>query len=291
MLKIENISKTLGDTKVLENCSLEVQKGSVLGLIGPNGAGKSTFLRCISDVYKCDSGVIQFNDLIISNNEILKQDILLLSDDPYYSQNKTISDMKEFYSIFYPSFDEDVYKKYLNIFGLDERKSMKNFSKGMKRQAFIIFALAISPKLLLLDEAFDGLDPYMRLVFKRAISEHLSSKDMTIIISSHNLRELEDICDCFALLDNHTITSQGDINETKEYIHKVQLVFNEEKQLDDFKEFDCMNISISKRIVTMIVKGYEDDIIEKIHKLNPLIYDILDISLEEIFLYTIEHDL
>ena len=288
MLRIDNISKSLGDTKVLQHCNLTIPKGSVLGLIGPNGAGKSTLLRCISDVYQCDEGHILLNNEIISENPLLKQNILLLSDDPYYSQNKSIYDIKQFYQVFYPSFDEEVYSHYLKVFGLDERKSMKTFSKGMKRQAFIIFALAISPQLLLLDEAFDGLDPLMRLVFKRAISEHLSKKDMTIIISSHNLRELEDICDYYALLDDHTITTQGDINNTKDYIHKLQVVFNEEKCIEDFKDFDCLHITFTKRVVTLIVKGSEEEIISKITQMNPLVYDILDISLEELFLYSVK---
>ena len=170
MLKVEAVSKKLGNKTVLENCSLTVQNGSVLGLIGPNGAGKSTLLRCICDVYQCDEGSITLDGETIHENEYLKQNILYLSDDPYYMYNATIKDMKEFYQIFYPQFDEQLYQKYLKIFKLDENKVMNNFSKGMKRQAFILMALAISPKLLLLDESFDGLDPMMCLLFKRAIS-------------------------------------------------------------------------------------------------------------------------
>ena len=212
MLKVEAVSKKLGNKTVLENCSLTVQNGSVMGLIGPNGAGKSTLLRCICDVYQCDQGSITLDGETIHENEYLKQNILYLSDDPYYMYNATIKDMKEFYQIFYPQFDEKLYEKYLKIFKLDENKVMNNFSKGMKRQAFILMALAISPKLLLLDESFDGLDPMMRLLFKRAIGECIEKKDISIIISSHNLRELEDICDAFAILEDAHIETSGMID-------------------------------------------------------------------------------
>lgn len=288
MLKVENISKNLGNKMVLENCSLNVKDGSVVGLIGPNGAGKSTLLRCICDVYQSDSGSITFNGETIHENEYLKQNILYLSDDPYYMYNATIKEMKEFYQIFYPQFDEEVYRKYLKAFKLDENKNMNNFSKGMKRQSFILMALAISPKLLLLDESFDGLDPMMRLLFKRAINECIETKEMSIIISSHNLRELEDICDHFAILENAHIETSGDIDDTKESIHKIQVAFKEEKQRNDFDGLDIMHYSQQGRIVTMVVKGDLEKNKKVINEMNPLIMDILPVNLEEIFIYEME---
>lgn len=288
MLKVENISKKLGNKMVLENCSLNVKDGSVVGLIGPNGAGKSTLLRCICDVYQSDSGSITFNGETIHENEYLKQNILYLSDDPYYMYNATIKEMKEFYQIFYPQFDEEVYRKYLKAFKLDENKNMNNFSKGMKRQSFILMALAISPKLLLLDESFDGLDPMMRLLFKRAINECIETKEMSIIISSHNLRELEDICDHFAILENAHIETSGDIDDTKESIHKIQVAFSEEKQRSDFEELDIMHYTQQGRFITMVIKGDIEENKKKLNDMNPLIMDILPVNLEEIFIYEME---
>ena len=288
MLKIENVSKKLGNKTVLDNCSLTLEKGSVLGLIGPNGAGKSTLLRCISDVYQVDSGMITMNGETICNNEYLKQNILYLSDDPYYLYNATIKDMKEFYQIFYPQFDEEIYKKYLSLFKLDENQVMNNFSKGMKRQAFILMALAISPRLLLLDESFDGLDPLMRLLFKRAINECIENKDMSIIISSHNLRELEDICDTFAILEDAHIETSGSIEDTKETIHKVQVAFKEEKNKEDFNALDIMHFSSVGRIVTLVVKGDFETTKQIIQEMNPLMIDMLPVNLEEIFIYEME---
>ncbi|MGN1342974.1 MAG: ABC transporter ATP-binding protein [Traorella sp.] len=288
MLRIDDISKKLGNKTVLNHCSLTVENGSVLGLIGPNGAGKSTLLRCICDVYQCDSGSITLNGETIHENEYLKQNILYLSDDPFYLYNATIHDMKEFYQIFYPQFNEEVYKKYLNLFRLDERKVMNNFSKGMKRQAFILMALAISPKVLLLDESFDGLDPMMRLLFKRAINECIETKEMCIIISSHNLRELEDICDTFAILENNQIETSGLIADTKETIHKIQVAFKEEKNKEDFNDLNIMHYSKVGRIITLIVEGNLEETKQKIMAMQPLMIDILPVNLEEIFIYEME---
>lgn len=288
MLEIDQISKTLGNKKILNNCSLTLENGSVLGLIGPNGAGKSTLLRCICDVYQVDEGTITVNGETIHENEYLKQNILYLSDDPFYLYNATIKDMKEFYQIFYPQFDEKIYQKYLALFKLNENKVMNNFSKGMKRQAFILMALAISPKILLLDESFDGLDPMMRLLFKRAINECIEKKDMSIIISSHNLRELEDICDTFAILEDAHIETSGSIDDTKESIHKIQIAFKEAKQQADFNELDMMHYASVGRIITMVVKGNIEDIKQYLQTMNPLILDILPVNLEEIFIYEME---
>ena len=165
---------------------------------------------------------------------------------------------------------------------------MNNFSKGMKRQAFILMALAISPRLLLLDESFDGLDPLMRLLFKRAINECIENKDMSIIISSHNLRELEDICDTFAILEDAHIETSGSIEDTKETIHKVQVAFKEEKNKEDFHALDIMHFSSVGRIVTLVVKGDFETTKQIIQEMNPLMIDMLPVNLEEIFIYEME---
>lgn len=288
MLTIQEVSKKLGKNQVLQNCNLEIKEGTILGLIGVNGAGKSTLLRCISDVYTCDSGTITFHNEMIQGNEKIKAEILYLSDDPYYFRNATLKTIKEFYKMFYNSFDEIVYEKYLKLFKLKENENMNNFSKGMKRQAFIILALAIRPKLLLLDEAFDGLDPLMRLLFKRAINEMISSREMTIIISSHNLRELEDICDSFAILENHNITTSGEIDQTKEMMHKVQLAFKDPVSQETFNDFNIIHYQQTGSIVVMVVEGDIEQIKAQLQSLNPLVLELLPVSLEEIFIYEME---
>ncbi|MEG1732963.1 MAG: ABC transporter ATP-binding protein, partial [Longicatena sp.] len=275
MLKAKSLTKKFQDHIVLSDVNLEIKEGSVFGLIGPNGAGKSTLLKIMAGILKADLGVITVDDESVYDNPILKQDILLIGDDPFYFYNATILDMKDFYKTWYPSFNDEVYHKYLNIFKLDEKKMMKNFSKGMKRQAFIIFALAIAPKYLFLDEAFDGLDPVMRLTFKRAITKLIEEKEMTIVISSHNLRELEDICDMYGILENEQITTAGYVDEAKDNIHKIQLAFKEETNKEDFKVLDILYIKIESRVVNLVVKGDLEKIENYLLTLEPVMKEVL----------------
>lgn len=288
MLKINNLFKSLGNQLVLNNCQLEVQKNSIFGLVGPNGAGKSTLLRCIADVYEADQGVITLNEEIIHENPKVKAEVLLLSEDPFYLYNASLKEMKEYYRIFYPNFNDEIFNKYLPLFKLDENKNMNNFSKGMKRQAFILLALAIAPKLLLLDESFDGLDPMMRLLFKRAINECMGKSDMTILISSHNLRELEDICDSFGILSDAHISTAGSIDSTKDNIHKIQVAFKKEMKKSDFQALDLIHYQQNLRVITMVVKGDIDEVEAYLKTFDPLMLDVLNVSLEEIFLYEIQ---
>lgn len=288
MLKIRSLTKKFQTNVILSDVDLEIKEGSVFGLIGPNGAGKSTLLKLISGILKPDEGMITLDEEDVYDNVELKHKILLIGDDPFYFFNATIKDMKDFYKVWYPELDEEVYKKYLGIFNLDEKKMMKNFSKGMKRQAFIILALAIAPKYLLLDEAFDGLDPVMRLTFKRAITKLIEEKEMTIIISSHNLRELEDICDTFGILENEQINTAGYIDEAKDNIHKIQLAFSEEKSKEDFKDLDLLSIHIQSRVVNLVVKGKLEKIENYLKSLNPVLLEVLNVNLEEIFIYEME---
>ena len=284
MLKIENINKKLGENIVLDDLSLTIDNGSVFGLVGINGAGKSTLLRCIAGIYQCDSGSISFDDQEVFENELVKSNIFYVSDDPYYPMNATIKDLKAFYKSFY-KFDEEIYAKYLELFKLKENVNIHTFSKGMKRQVFILMALAISPKLLILDEAFDGLDPFVRLTFKKSIIELIENKDITVIISSHNLRELEDICDSFAILENHQICTSGDILESKDNVHKIQLAFKDEVEQSVFDELDIIKINQTSRVYSIVVRGDIDEVCEYLNRLNPILLEVLSVTFEELFLF------
>ena len=287
MLKINKITKSFAKTKVLNECSLNIPTGTIFGLVGVNGAGKSTLLRSIAGVYKLDEGNITFYGEDTFVNEAIRKDILYLSDDPYYERTSTIHTLKQFYQSFY-NFDEENYQKYLKVFHLEEHKPIHNFSKGMKRQVFLLFALAIKPKLLLLDEAFDGLDPFVRLNFKKALFELLSDKDITVIISSHNLKELEDICDSFGILENGVIKTSGDLLVSKQNINKYQVVFKEEKDKEHFKDLDVLHFSKSGRVLNMVIKGDVEKIKERLLMYNPLLIDILPVNFEELFIYELE---
>ena len=288
MLKIRSLTQKYKDKVVLLDMNLDIKNGSVFGLIGPNGSGKSTLLRIMAGISKPDVGCVCINEEKVYDNPDVKKDILLISDDPFYFFNASLKDMKEFYRLWYPNLDESIYEKYRSIFSLDENKPLKNFSKGMKRQSFIVLALAISPKYLFLDEAFDGLDPVMRLTFKRAISKLIEEKEMTVIISSHNLRELEDICDTYGILEDNKIYTSGYIDDAKENIHKIQLAFPNEKTKEDFKELDVLSIHIQSRVVNLVVKGDIIKIKNYLQTMEPLMMEVLKVNLEEIFVYEME---
>lgn len=289
MIEIKNVSKRLGDKDILKNLNLNIKNGSIFGLVGINGAGKSTLLRCISDVYKLDEGEILINGENIRDNFKLKKELLFISDDCYCPLNATLNSLKEFYKVYY-NFSEEKFAYYLKFFKLPLNKNINNFSKGMKRQVFILMALSIRPKILLLDETFDGLDPLIRLRFKRALYEMIENGESTIIISSHNLKELEDICDSFGILDNKNIKTSGDLQSQKEKINKYQIVFNEEKNKEDFKDFNVIKFDKNSRVINMIIRGEKEDILLKLNEMEPLLVEIVPINFEELFISELESE-
>lgn len=288
MITITFLKKLYENKVILNNINLTIQEGSILGLIGPNGAGKSTLLKLIAGILKQDEGSITIDNIPVYYNPTLKKDIFLVSDEPYYAMNDTLKTLKSFYQYWYPSFDEALYASYIDKFSIDEQKPIKNFSKGLKRQAFLILALAISPKYLILDESFDGLDPVMRLSFIRAITNHLQEKKITVIISSHNLRELENICDTFVLLDSNTILQSGQIEEAKQYIHKIQIAFSKPIDASLFSNLNILSSQIQSRVATLIVKGELSYIQQSLQTLQPIFLEVLPVTLEELFIYELE---
>lgn len=284
MLEIKNVSKAFKDKSVLDDVSLNIDHGSIFGLVGVNGAGKSTLLRSIAGIYSLDDGLVLFEGLDTHIDVEIRKRIFLVSDDPYYPYGSSIKSLKMFYKSFY-DFDEEIYQKYLNLFKLSETDNISNFSKGMKRQALLLIALACKPELLLLDEAFDGLDPIVRVHIKNALSDLIEDNNSLIIISSHNLKELEDICDSYGILENGHIETYGDLLESKANINKYQLAFKEEVDIEIFKGFDVLYKNMEGRIVTLVIKGNREDVSKKLEALNPLILDVLNVNFEELFIY------
>lgn len=284
MLEIKNVTKAFKDKSVLDDVSLNIDHGSIFGLVGVNGAGKSTLLRSIAGIYSLDDGLVLFEGLDTHIDVEIRKRIFLVSDDPYYPYGSSIKSLKMFYKSFY-DFDEEVYQKYLNLFKLSETDNISNFSKGMKRQTLLLIALACKPDLLLLDEAFDGLDPIVRVHIKNALSDLIEDNNSLIIISSHNLKELEDICDSYGILENGHIETYGDLLESKANINKYQLAFKEEVDIEMFKGFDVLYKNMEGRIVTLVIKGNREDVSKKLEALNPLILDVLNVNFEELFIY------
>ena len=287
MLKIEGLYKAFKDKKVLEGLDLVLNEGSIFGLVGVNGAGKSTLLRCIAGIYEADHGSVLFNGEDTFKNPAIRKDIFFVSDEPYYPIAANIRTMKEFYSSFY-DVDMKTYNEVLNLFHLDDTKPISSFSKGMKRQASLLFALSIAPKLLLLDEAFDGLDPIVRHDLKRMLYELIEEQKATIIISSHNLKELEDICDSYGILENGRIASYGDLLESKANLNKYQLAFASPIDESVFDAFDILYSRKEGSVYSFVIRGDRQQVEEKLQKLDPLILDTLPVNFEELFIY--EHE-
>ena len=286
MIEVKNIFKSFGDKNVLEDVSFKIEDGKIFGLVGINGAGKSTLLRIMSGVYKADYGEVLYDYQNVYDNPNVKKDIFFLSDSPYYPKNWTIDKFLKFYNTYY-EVDMATFNKLLREFNLPLNKTINNFSKGMKRQLFIALTIAIAPKYLLLDEAFDGLDPLARLIFKRALFEALDKKRMTVIISSHSLRELEDLCDLYGILDNRKIMYSGDLGEDKANINTYQIVFDKEKSKEDFKHLDVIHFSRSGRVLKMVIKGNKNDVINELNKMKPLLLETIPLNFEDLFIYQV----
>ena len=287
MLKIEHLYKSFGEKEVLKDLHLEVNEGSIFGLVGINGAGKSTLLRLISGVYQSDSGTIRFNEKDTYEDEQIRNEISFVSDSQYYPIGCTVESLKLLYESIY-DFDEESYQKYLELFELKPKMSVNNLSKGMKRRVSLLFALSTHPKLILLDEAYDGLEPLARLRFKKALTELIEDEQVSVIISSHNLKELEDICDSFGILEDGRIISYGDLLESKDLINKYQIAFKEEKTKEDFKDFDLLHFEQEGRVFKLVIRGKQEEITEQLKAMQPVLLDVLQVNFEELFIYELE---
>ena len=286
MIEIRGVHKSFKEKEVLKDINLTINDGKVLGLCGINGAGKSTLLRIISGVYKADLGDVLIDNESSYDNEKVKKDVFFLPDEPYFDYNTTPKSIVKIYEALY-NLDLDVYYKNIEHFKIPLNKKIIKFSKGMKRQVFISIAFAIKPKYLLLDEAFDGLDPFARMYFKREIVDMVSDNNTTVIIASHSLRELEDICDTFAIIDKNKIAASGELFESLDKIHKYQIAFSEKIDKDKFPPI-YKTYHQDERIVRIVTNVSIDELNEKIKDLNPLFIDELNVNFEEMFNTVIE---
>ena len=283
MIEIQGLKKSYGSKLVLDGVHLTVPDGAKFGLVGINGAGKSTLLRLIADVLRPDEGVILLDGESVTGNAKKREELFFLPDDPYYASGTTIAKLIDLYRAFYP-FDRALFDKYASIFGLQLLTPIRNFSKGMKRQAFAALALACRPRYLLLDEAFDGLDPLARLELKRGLIEQ---EDCTVLISSHSLRELEDICSGFALLDGGTIADAGDIHDALGKVHKFQFALEKEVRREDIP-FECLSFEAEGRVAKIIVRGEPEYILRMLEALHPLFVEEIAVDFEELFLCEVQ---
>ena len=287
MIEIKGLSYKIGDKQILNDINLKLCDGSVMGLVGINGAGKTTLLRLLSGVYTAEVGEILIDGVSV-RNEHAREALFFLPDDPYYTAHTTGNSLFEMYKTFYPNMSRKAFLSHMQSFKLDEKKPIRNFSKGMKRQLFVALALAVKPKYLLLDEAFDGLDPLARLSFKKAINRAVEEEGMSVIISSHSLRELEDFCDSYALIDKMTVTSSGDIAERINSFCKFQLAFTEEFEEGIFDSLPYVSLEKSGRFVRIVLRGEAREMLAALENLKPVIVEEMPMDFEELFIHEVE---
>ena len=288
MIKITNLSKSYGDKKVLDGLNCTIKTGSIYGLVGANGAGKSTLLRIINDIINADSGEILVDDRKLDGTPDIKQRFAFVSDDLYFFPNYTLLDTAKFYKKMYEFFDINYFKSLAKTLKLNLNEKVNSFSKGMKRQCAVICAIATNADYMFFDETFDGVDPIIRNVLKKMIINQMEKKETTIVMTSHNLRELEDICDNLGLLYEGGILFESEIDSLKTNMFKIQISPKEDFDKDLFKELDLLNYKKLGSVATLVVKGEEDEIRKKLEELDPVVLDFLPLTLEEIFIYEME---
>lgn len=284
MIRAEHVTKFYGDFKAVDSIDATLKDGSIFGLVGTNGAGKSTFLRMAAGIMKPDDGSIMVDGEDVFENPEVKQSIFYISDEQYFFANTTPFELMGFYQNFYPKFDCKRYFKLLDNFGLDRSRKVNTYSKGMKKQLSILLGICSNTDYIICDETFDGLDPVMRQAVKSMFAEAVSERNLTPVIASHNLRELEDICDHIGLLHKGGILFERDLDDMKLSVQKIQCAFSEDKTRDDFSGMDIMTWQKHGSVIMMVVRGKSEELAQRIGEMEPLFLDILPLTLEEIFI-------
>ena len=288
MIEIRNVTKKFGDFTAIEDLSMKVDKSSVYGLVGYNGAGKTTLLKTIAGVYKADGGEVLIDGENSYDSAEAKKKIFFVPDDIYFEAYSTISKMADFYSGYYEDFSYNLLDRLCEVFGLDKNAKLNSFSKGMQRQAELILGLATNPKIILLDESFDGLDPAKRNLMNKMLIEYSADRECSIIISSHNLHELTEICDHIALINGKKIVIDCCVDDISASRCKFRLAFADEKNEKDFEDLHYNKFKQDGRIITLTMKGNTDENEEKLKAFNPLLIERYPLTLEEIFLEEME---
>ena len=285
MIQVNNITKKFGDFAALDGLNMHVERGAIYGLVGPNGAGKSTIIRHLCGVYKQDAGEITIDGKPVYENTELKKMFTVIPDDIFYFTQANTMDMMKFYKDMYPKFDEVLFKKIMDCFpAINPKKMVRTLSKGMQKQVAFMLSIAARPELMILDEPVDGLDPVMRRQIWSLIMSDVSENGLTVLVSSHNLRELEDVCDHVGIMNNGKILIERSLDELQTSITKIQIAFDGDMPALP-PEIEVLKKITNGRVHTLIVKGEPRAAERAIGALNPLLMDVLPLTLEEIFIY------
>ena len=286
MIKVNNVVKTFDGFRALDGLTMEVEKGSIYGLVGPNGAGKSTILRHITGIYRPDSGTITVDGAPVYENPAVKSRVAFIPDDLYYFLSASTRDMMKFYRGLYPAFDDKRYQVLKEAFpAVDEKQPIRRLSKGMQKQSAFWLALCCNPDLLVLDEPVDGLDPVMRRQVWSLLMGDVAQRGTTVLVSSHNLRELEDVCDHVGILSRGKVLLQRSLTDLQDNVVKMQIVFQEPEMPKLPEDLDLLHVTQVGRIHTLIVRGSSDVIKSRLAAFQPILMEALPLTLEEIFIY------
>lgn len=284
MIKADNLTKRFQGVTAVDHIHAEIQDGTVFGLIGTNGAGKSTFLRMAAGILKPDEGMITLDGEAVFEDIRVKARCFYIPDEPYFLGNGTADDMKTFYQGIYPNFDTDRFGKLLKSFELDGRRKIQTFSKGMKKQLAVLLGICASTDYLFCDETFDGLDPVMRQTVKSLFANDIEERNLTPVIASHNLRELEDICDHVGLLHRGGMLLSKDLDDMKMNIHKIQCVLPAGLDRTNLQDLDIMTVEQRGSLLTLTVRGQKEEIQARMQSYHPVFFEMIPLSLEEIFI-------
>ena len=284
MIKADNLTKRFQGVTAVDHIHAEIQDGTVFGLIGTNGAGKSTFLRMAAGILKPDEGTITLDGESVFEDTRVKARCFYIPDEPYFLGNGTADDMKTFYQGIYPKFDTDRFGKLLKSFELDGRRKIQTFSKGMKKQLAVLLGICAGTDYLFCGETFDGLDPVMRQTVKSLFANDLEERHLTPVIASHNLRELEDICDHVGLLHRGGMLLSKDLDDMKMNIHKIQCVLPAGLDRTNLQDLDIMTTEQRGSLLTLTVRGQKEEIQARMQSYHPVFFEMIPLSLEEIFI-------
>lgn len=285
MIQVQNLTKTFQGFKALDEANLHVKKGAIYGLVGPNGAGKSTIIRHITGIYRPDAGTVLVDGEPVYENPDAKNKISYIPDDLFYFMQADTMEMKKFYQGIYKNFNSELFEKLRDFFpSIDTKRSIRRLSKGMQKQVAFWLSICAMPELMILDEPVDGLDPVMRKQIWGIILSEATEHETTILVSSHNLRELEDVCDHVGVMHQGKVMIERSLSDLQGSVSKIQVAFQEGMPSLP-KEFEILHMSNTGRVYTLIVKGNPEDAKKVLKAANPMLIDVLPLTLEEIFIY------
>lgn len=288
MLTAQNVEKRFGNRMALMDFSAGVEKGSIYGLVGSNGSGKSTLLRLFCGVYAPERGSVTLDDMPVFENPAVKGRIFFVSDDFYFLPHSSIDQNAAFFAQIYPTWSPERYKRMQAVFPLDVKARINGFSKGMRRQAALMLALSATPEYLLLDEAFDGLDPIVRVALRKLLADDLADRGASVIIASHNLRELEDMCDHVGVLHQGRLLLEREIDELRLGFCKVQAVFPPESDLSVLDTLPILRREQTGSVHRLLIKASKEEALTQVSTLSPIFFEAVPLTLEEVFINEME---